>query len=113
MKGLIPGELALVINARTPHGREHLVGKTVVLLERIVGPAQDSHVLGRTIVLSEPIIVWLIEADGYKNPAVELGFLEYPPGVALISERNLLPLDSDDELIEEFKRESDELLEKA
>lgn len=122
MKGLIPGENALVIGARTNHGKKHLVGKSVVLLQRYALHEVDEEGtwVGRSVIFPDKVFkirqlqtnVWLIRCDGFKkNP--EIFDSNIPDGYALIAEKNLIPIDPDDGLIEEFKRESDKPLEKV
>lgn len=120
MKGLIPGENALVIGARTNHGKKHLVGKTVLLVQRmaIVDADDDGVWRGSCVIFPETTYnlnlsgknLWLIRKDGYHNPMV---LVDLPEGYAFVAEENLLPIQPDDGLIEEFKRESDKLLEKV
>ena len=120
MKGLIPGENALVIGARTNYGRKHLVGKSVVLLQRYALHEVDEEGtwVGRSVIFPDKVFnirqlqtnVWLIRCDWFKkNPEIFDSII--PDGYALIAEKNLIPIDPDDGLIEEFKRESNKPLE--
>lgn len=122
MKGLIPGENALVINARTNYGKKHLVGKSVTLIQRFAAHEVDeegtwvgSCVIfpGKTFKIRRcDVSLWLIRSEGFKkNP--EIHNSNIPDDYALLAEKHLMPIEPDDGLIEEFKRESDKLLEKA
>lgn len=122
MKGLIPGENALVIGARTDYGKKHLVGKSVTLLQRfsISEVNEEGNWVGTCVIFPNKSFkisglqrtAWLIRCDGFKkNPQIHNSCI--PDDYALIAEKHLLPIQPDDGLIEEFKRESDKPLEKA
>ena len=98
MKGFAPGKLAIVIGARTEHGRQY-IGKTVTL-EMFIPKRERIEYRGKS--LFSIYDCWVVSGDITSH----LGYT----GWALYANNHLMPIEGDND---QFVKEQDKELEKV
>lgn len=104
MSGFESGAMALVKGADTPEGRELLVGKEVVLVQRFEEGFHEISIKGQPISLYANEVSWIVDVRDYPNGLLGIPDLEF------IKQRHLILL-NDPNNSELFSEEASEQFE--
>lgn len=104
MSGFESGAMALVKGADTPEGRELLVGKEVVLVQRFEEGFHEIAIKGQPISLYANEVSWIVDVRDYPNGLLGIPDLEF------IKQRHLILL-KDPNNSELFSEEASEQFE--